>query len=320
MDRDRALRSVPSWVNEKAIGVPVNRTLWVATTFSATLFLIIGFSGSVYADVLQGPVTATCYRRLKDPLYNCPNSLLQVFTEKATAAWASSPVASVVLQTSVYGFPIFSIVSSIPVFSIIVKYNLVENGFSPRSGFLWGVVFPWLAGFPLLYMPDVLGRVINITSLVFVSFANFVLPLALYVVLQRQRVRSADGRTGMGATLIDAPFPIDAPPSHDLEQHRSTLNPASEPAEPTTTMAESGRVSDWSVNELDDPSSPVNSAGCEPKAMTHYALPRAWAPTTKTLLATCLAVVLSVGSMAALVLTIGQGNYDIDVTSCAITE
>ena len=151
MDRDRALRSVPSWVNEKAIGVPVNRTLWVATTFSATLFLIIGFSGSVYADVLQGPVTATCYRRLKDPLYNCPNSLLQVFTEKATAAWASSPVASVVLQTSVYGFPIFSIVSSIPVFSIIVKYNLVENGFSPRSGFLWGVVFPWLAGHGWLY-------------------------------------------------------------------------------------------------------------------------------------------------------------------------
>ena len=69
------------------------------------------------------------------------------------------------LKVSVYAFPIVAVVSSIPVFSIVIKYNLVENGFSARLGFLWGVLFPWLAAFPLLYMPNILSQFINFTSL-----------------------------------------------------------------------------------------------------------------------------------------------------------
>ena len=76
-----------------------------------------------------------------------------------------TPVASALLKVSVYAFPIVAVVSSIPVFSIVIKYNLVENGFSARLGFLWGVLFPWLAAFPLLYMPNILSQFINFTSL-----------------------------------------------------------------------------------------------------------------------------------------------------------
>merc|ERR1712014_375349 len=77
--------------------------------------------------------------------------------------------------------------SSIPVFSIVIKYNMVENGFSKTTGFVWGVVFPWVTAFPLFYMPNALAQFVNFTSLIFVSFTDFIVPWALYIVLQRQQ-------------------------------------------------------------------------------------------------------------------------------------
>ena len=38
------------------------------------------------------------------------------------------------------------------------QYNLIENGFSDKVGFLWGVLFPWLAALPLIYQPNVLAQ------------------------------------------------------------------------------------------------------------------------------------------------------------------
>ena len=123
--------------------------------------------------------------------------------------WASSGVASFFLKLTVYLFPIVAIVSSIPVFSIVIKYNLVENGVSDRVAFLWGVVFPWVLhiqlatppnllllqaiSMPLLYMPNILAQFVNFTSLIFVSFTDFIVPFTLYIVLQkryRHRIRS----------------------------------------------------------------------------------------------------------------------------------
>ena len=56
------------------------------------------------------------------------------------------------------------------------RYNMVENGFSHRTGFLWGVLFPWVAALPLLYQPNALNQFINFSSLVFVSFTDFIVP------------------------------------------------------------------------------------------------------------------------------------------------
>ena len=70
-------------------------------------------------------------------------------------------------------FPIVAVVSSIPVFSIVIKYNVIENGFSHRTGFLWGVLFPWVAALPLLYQPNALNQFIGFSSLIFVSFTDF---------------------------------------------------------------------------------------------------------------------------------------------------
>eukprot|EP00966_Prymnesium_polylepis_P238759 5521898-Prymnesium_polylepis.1 len=53
-------------------------------------------------------------------------------------------------------------------------------------GFMWGVLFPWVISLPLLYIPDMLADVINLTSLIFVSFTDFIVPFCLFVHLQRR--------------------------------------------------------------------------------------------------------------------------------------
>lgn len=180
--------TVPSWVNEKRPGVSVNRTLWVSTTSCIAVFFGVGLLGAMaYRDQLQGIVTGTC----ATTGINCPNDLLQALTNDNLIpnAWQGS-FASGLLKFSVYAFPTAAVVSSIPVFSIVIKYNMLENGFSQSSSFSWAVLFPWLIAFPLLYMPDALAQFINFTSLVFVTFTDFVVPLFLYRALQQQREQS----------------------------------------------------------------------------------------------------------------------------------
>ena len=49
-------------------------------------------------------------------------------------------------------FPIVAVLSSIPVFSIVIKYNCIENGWSQKAGTFFGVIFPWVVAAPLLYV------------------------------------------------------------------------------------------------------------------------------------------------------------------------
>jgi hypothetical protein len=201
--------TVPSWVNEKRPQVSANKTLWVSTTMCIMVFFLVGITGALaYADVLQGLVTGTCARNLADPSFNCPNDLMQALTQRLTepASWRAHGWSNVLLSVSVYLFPIAAVVSSIPVFSIVIKYNLLENGFSKTSGFMWAVVFPWIVGFPLLYMPDALGQFINFTSLFFVTFTDFIVPLMLYITLQKQRQdgsTESEDRSVLGQSLVD---------------------------------------------------------------------------------------------------------------------
>ena len=84
-----------------------------------------------FQQVLQGPISGSCPQQEINQAFNCPNDLMQTFTQPQTAPWSGSPAATFVLKLSVYMFPIVAIVSSIPVFSIVVKYNMIENG-APR--------------------------------------------------------------------------------------------------------------------------------------------------------------------------------------------
>jgi len=210
--------TVPSWINEKDPSVKVNRSLWTATTICVGIYFIVGIPAAhVFADVLQGTVTGTCPKQVLDPSYNCANNLLQIFTQSTTAPWQSSSFGSDILKLSVYMFPVVCLVSSIPIFCIIIKYNLQENGFSKGASFFWGVVFPWVASFPLVYQPNVLAQVINFTSLLFVSFTSFIVPFMLYIKLQTNQQKNAEDRVNMdnidGSALLSPA--LAATPSHN---------------------------------------------------------------------------------------------------------
>ena len=73
-----------------------------------------------------------------------------------------------------------------------------ENGFGATFGFLWGVLFPWLAALPLLYQPNALNQFINFSSLVFVSFTDFIVPCEL----------PCDGPTSFLPRLLSFAVPI----------------------------------------------------------------------------------------------------------------
>jgi hypothetical protein len=96
---------------------------------------------------------------------------MDIFTNKdlMPPVLRDNKAANVIMQLSVYLFPVVAVLSSIPVFSIVIKYNMVENGFSHRFSFFWGVIFPWLVALPLLYQPDALNQFITFSSLIFVS-------------------------------------------------------------------------------------------------------------------------------------------------------
>ena len=222
---------------------------------------------------------------------------MQILTQPQTAPWQSSRAASVLLSTSVYLFPIVAVVSSIPVFSIVIKYNLIENGASERVGFLWGVVFPWLAAFPLIYMPDILGQFINFSSLLFVAFTDFIVPFALYVVLQRdRRTAIANTSSSLGSEAFE--------PSITTTGRLSSCSP---PLLNATTASEGIRGDEGSMAY----------APVEP----HYALPcckGAFSSTPKIVLSVSLGVILTALALIATSLTIDQGTYTFDQQTCAL--
>jgi hypothetical protein len=53
-------------------------------------------------------------------------------TGMAPSAWTDHPAAMRLMHLSVYMFPIVAVLSSIPVFSIVIKYNCIENGTCTR--------------------------------------------------------------------------------------------------------------------------------------------------------------------------------------------
>ncbi|EGD79867.1 hypothetical protein PTSG_10151 [Salpingoeca rosetta] len=175
--------TVPSWVNEKRPSVSVNRVVWLSTFLCNAVFFIMGIPPAMaFSQYLAGPATGQCAEG-----HGCAQSIMDIYTShRAPEMLRHNRAANFILQMSVYLFPIVAVLSSIPVFSIVIKYNCVENGWSHRSAFAWGVLFPWVIAIPLLYQPDALNQFITFSSLIFVSFTDFIVPWALYMKLQRR--------------------------------------------------------------------------------------------------------------------------------------
>ncbi|PRP85167.1 hypothetical protein PROFUN_07114 [Planoprotostelium fungivorum] len=152
--------TIPSWCNEKSPEVGVKRSIYTSVIVSSLFYIIIGMLGGYALRFGDG----------QDLLL-----ALQTSTRHSKALHTISSIC-------VYLFPIVALLSGLPVFSIIMKYNLVENNICRKSvGTFWAVIFPWVISV-LLYPGQGALDVINWTSLCVNGITNFVIPMLLYIV------------------------------------------------------------------------------------------------------------------------------------------
>jgi len=153
--------TVPSWCNERKPSVSVNRSLWTATITSSIIYLLIGIPGA-WAFKLQA-------------------------NSDIISTINGSPSANVITRIAVYLYPIVSVASSIPVYAIVMRYNIIENNIMRKSfANFWAVIFPWLLVLPF-YTGSGLQTFMNWTSLVFNGVINYVIPCLLYVKIRNWR-------------------------------------------------------------------------------------------------------------------------------------
>jgi hypothetical protein len=97
------LTTLPSWLNEKNPNVSVAKATWVSIIISGVMFMLLGILGALALDYPNG--------------------------EDLLAALNSPGVSNIFLASKIatYVFPSAALLSGIPVFSIIIRYNLLEN-------------------------------------------------------------------------------------------------------------------------------------------------------------------------------------------------
>jgi len=148
--------TVPSWVNEKKEKVSVNKAVWISAIGCSIGYFCFGYVGAI----------------ANPGLTSADANILTVL--------ASKDGASKFAQWSVYIFSIGVIGLGIPLFCVMVRYNLyVGRVFGKFGSAFWGVLFPWIISF-LLYQGDGFGVFVTWASLFINSFINFVLPMILY--------------------------------------------------------------------------------------------------------------------------------------------
>lgn len=93
----------------------------------------------------------------------------------------SSPESNNFTKLVVYIFPIVGFASSIPVYSIIVRYNLLENQIcSKKWANFWAVLLPWIIVIPF-YSGGYLNYFINWSTIIVNNLVNFIIPPIMYL-------------------------------------------------------------------------------------------------------------------------------------------
>ncbi|EFA76388.1 hypothetical protein PPL_10153 [Heterostelium album PN500] len=156
------ITTVPSWVNEAKPSVKISKTVWGASSFSTFVFLAIGIFGSLSFGHMASN-----------------SDILSVIN--------NSPEANIFSKICVYVFPFVVLASSIPVFSIVVRYNLMQNNLMPKKlALFFSVILPWLVVIPFM-TGNGLNLISEWSSIIFSSIANFVIPLVIYLKALRFR-------------------------------------------------------------------------------------------------------------------------------------
>eukprot|EP00747_Dinoflagellata_sp_TGD_P081428 gnl/TRDRNA2_/TRDRNA2_161295_c1_seq4.p1 gnl/TRDRNA2_/TRDRNA2_161295_c1~~gnl/TRDRNA2_/TRDRNA2_161295_c1_seq4.p1 ORF type:complete len:459 (+),score=59.56 gnl/TRDRNA2_/TRDRNA2_161295_c1_seq4:96-1472(+) len=169
--------TIPSWYNERRPGVSVRRSVWLSSTACFLTYAAIGLLGaSAYAGRLSPSV-----------------DFLAALNHDGL-----SPAA-------VYFFPIMAALSGVPIFSIIIRYNLLEGGtMNERNANLISTCLPWTIAM-VFQTGSGLQQILNLSSLLFSSVINYLVPLAcIYIFQCRSKISSDAKRTATCICAADA--------------------------------------------------------------------------------------------------------------------
>ena len=161
--------TVPSWINEKSPGISIHKSIWSALLPAIVTFTLLGWIGA-----------------------------LAIRTTSTTDLLASlsTPETSTIAQIATYLFPWAALVSGIPIYSIIIRYNLIENNICTKTwANFWSVIFPWISAFCLM-SGNLLNNLMNWGSILTTIPLNLMLPAFLYIVA-KQRIKDRQQNMSM---------------------------------------------------------------------------------------------------------------------------
>ncbi|KAJ3152113.1 hypothetical protein HDU86_005958 [Geranomyces michiganensis] len=149
---------VPSWVNIKKRDVNTQGVVWSAVGIAVTFYMLVGLFPALGFNLdASGSILPALMRAGK--------------LNKGTA----------------YMFSLVMLLPSIPVNFIVAQNNLVQNKVvGKRAGIFLAHVLPWFLCIPL-QTGQKMQAFISWTSLIFVSTANFIIPILIYIKCLRFR-------------------------------------------------------------------------------------------------------------------------------------
>ncbi|TVY41556.1 hypothetical protein LOCC1_G005111 [Lachnellula occidentalis] len=164
------ITTIPSFINELSRSVSIHKTIVYPIIVCVILYIVIGLTGaSSFA-----------------------------FSDSSTllATLSASNESRVLTTITDILFPVAVLVTSVPVFSIVIRYNLVRGNLcSNRYAIMWASVLPWIIIIPL-QTKGFLVLIMNWASLIFGSTTNFIIPLVLYISSKVYSASTADATGG----------------------------------------------------------------------------------------------------------------------------
>jgi len=158
--------TIPSWLNEKAQGVGIGKCIWTPNIMATVVYILLGILGA-----------KSFYFPIGDDLIN---TIDNSFPE---GPW------SYISKITAGIFPILALLTTISVFAIIVRYNLLKSGLCGLAwANFWAVIFPWLVAIPFSTGTGLINF-LNWVGLIVNGYINFIVPLTLYFLSQRLHER-----------------------------------------------------------------------------------------------------------------------------------
>ncbi|EIE78299.1 hypothetical protein RO3G_03003 [Rhizopus delemar RA 99-880] len=201
------ITTIPSWVNSLKPNVNIHKCMWVSVIISTIFYLILGILGAMAFKMKPS------------------SEILSILS-------SSGSTASIV---TAYLFPVCALITSIPVFTIVVRSNLLRGEICSNSwAIFWSNFLPWFVCIPL-QTKDYIGTIQNWSSLFFQSTVNFILPFILYFVsrkyeasvepiISESEVHDTKMLSAIPSHLVSPSFALQHPGDNDVRMYNPEDN------------------------------------------------------------------------------------------------